>query len=75
VKSSGRDEPMWVVIHNCMETILGICMYLKLAKMLCLSISYVSSQLYQRTRGQNRFWLEAGEGEVGGVWPKQCIHM
>jgi hypothetical protein len=24
VKRSGRDEPMWVVIHKCMETTLGI---------------------------------------------------
>jgi hypothetical protein len=41
VKRSGRDEPMWVVIHVCMETMLGISLhsypYLKVAKMLCLS--------------------------------------
>jgi hypothetical protein len=41
VKRSGRDEPMWVVIHMCMEAMLGISMYsylyLKLAKMLCIS--------------------------------------
>jgi hypothetical protein len=40
-KKSGRDEPMWVVIHKCMEAMLGISLhsnlYLKLAKMLCLS--------------------------------------
>jgi hypothetical protein len=24
VKRSGRDEPMWVVIHMCMEAMLGI---------------------------------------------------
>jgi hypothetical protein len=24
VKRSGRDEPMWVVIHMCMEAALGI---------------------------------------------------
>jgi hypothetical protein len=38
VKRSGRDEPMWVAIHKCMETSLGISLYsyfiLKLAKML-----------------------------------------
>jgi hypothetical protein len=38
---SGRDEPMWVVIHMCMEARLGISLYsylhLKLTKMLCLS--------------------------------------
>jgi hypothetical protein len=41
VKRSGRDEPIWVVIHMCMEAMLGICLYsylyLKLAKTLCLS--------------------------------------
>jgi hypothetical protein len=40
VKRSGRDEPMWVAIHTCMEAMLGIslysCLYLKLAKTLCL---------------------------------------
>jgi hypothetical protein len=41
VKSSGRGEPMWVVIQMCMEAMLGISRYsylhLKLAKTLCLS--------------------------------------
>jgi hypothetical protein len=46
VKRSGRDEPVWVVIHMCMEATLAISLYsylyLKLAKTLCLSIiSYV----------------------------------
>jgi hypothetical protein len=39
VKRSGRNEPMWVEIHMCMEAMLGIPLYsypyLKLAK-LCL---------------------------------------
>jgi hypothetical protein len=41
VKRSGRDEPVWVVTHMCMEAMPGISLYsylyLKLAKMLCLS--------------------------------------
>jgi hypothetical protein len=41
VKRSGRDELMWVVIHRCMEAMLGISLYsflyLKLAKTICLS--------------------------------------
>jgi hypothetical protein len=41
VKRSGRAEPMWVSIHKCMEASLGIFLhsylYLKLAKMICLS--------------------------------------
>jgi hypothetical protein len=36
VKRSGRDEPIWVAIHMCMEAMLGIFPYsypyLKLAK-------------------------------------------
>jgi hypothetical protein len=41
VKRSGRNEPVWVAIHKCMEAMLGIslysCLYLKLAKTLCFS--------------------------------------
>jgi hypothetical protein len=42
VKRSGRDELMWVAIHMCKEAMLGISLYsylyLKLVKMLCLSL-------------------------------------
>jgi hypothetical protein len=41
VKKSGRDEPMWIAIHMCMEVMLGISLhsylYPKLAKILCFS--------------------------------------
>jgi hypothetical protein len=41
VKRPDRDEPIRVVIHMCMEAMLGISLYnyiyVKLAKMLCLS--------------------------------------
>jgi hypothetical protein len=41
VKRSGRDELIQVVVHMCMEAMLGICLYryfyLKLGKMLGLS--------------------------------------
>jgi hypothetical protein len=40
-KRTGRDEPIWVVIHIYMETTQGISLYsylyLKLAKALCFS--------------------------------------
>jgi hypothetical protein len=46
-KRSGRDEPMWVAIHKCMEATLETSLYSylypKLAKTLCLIISYVFS--------------------------------
>jgi hypothetical protein len=46
---------MWVEIHMCMEAMLGICLYsylyLKLAKMLCVSIiPYVFSS----TKSENK---------------------
>jgi hypothetical protein len=67
VKRSGRDEPMWVAIHKCMEATLRIslhscCLYLKLAKTLCLSHYLLCFQQNQRRRAQNRFCPEAGEG-------------
>jgi hypothetical protein len=69
VKRTGRDEPVGVVIHICMETTQGnsLCsyLYLKLAKMSCFSFYLLSFFLLQnlRTGGQNRFcW---GVGEVG----------
>jgi hypothetical protein len=41
VKRPGRDEPMWIAIHKCMEPMLEISLYsyvyLKLAKTICLS--------------------------------------
>jgi hypothetical protein len=47
-KRSGRDEPMWVAIHKCMEATLGISLYsyfyLKLEKRyIFLIIPYVFS--------------------------------
>jgi hypothetical protein len=75
---SGRDEPMWIAIHMCMEAMLRISLYsypyLKLAKMLSfiLSLMFFLQQNW-RTRGQNRFCLEAWWGRGGGG--KQCIYM
>jgi hypothetical protein len=65
VKRSGRNEPMWVAIHKCMEAMLGISLgkyfYLKLAKELFFLLSLMFSlQQNTRTRGWNRFCLEAG---------------
>jgi hypothetical protein len=63
VKSSGRDEPMWVSIHMCMEARLGISLYsylyLKLAKTLCLSY-YLPYFLFNKIRKQ--------EGRTGSAW-------
>jgi hypothetical protein len=62
VKRSGRDEPMWVVIHKCMEAMPGICLYSylypKLAKMLCPSY-YLLCFLFNK--------IGAQEGERGSA--------
>jgi hypothetical protein len=56
MKRSGRDEPMWVVIHMCMKTMLGISLcsyfYLKLAKMLRFSYSHVFSSTKLEKRAE-----------------------
>jgi hypothetical protein len=61
-KRFGRDEPMWVVIHKCMEAVIGICLYsylyLKLARMLCLSY-YLLCFLFNKIREQ-----EGGTGSA-----------
>jgi hypothetical protein len=62
VKRSGRNEPIWVVIHMGMEAMLGISLYsypyLKLAKMLCLS--YYCLCLLINKIGE--------EGRTGSAW-------
>jgi hypothetical protein len=59
VKRSGRNEQIQVVIHMCMEAMLGIFLYnypyLKLAKTLCLSYYFY---VYSSTKLEKR----AGEG-------------
>jgi hypothetical protein len=63
VKRSGREEPVWVVIHLCMEAMLGISLYnylyLKIAKMLCLSY-YLLCFLFNKIGEQ--------EGRIGFAW-------
>jgi hypothetical protein len=80
VKRSGREEPMWVAIHKCMEAIIRIFLYIylyfKLAKQICLSY-YLLFSLQQnwRTRGQNRFYLEVWGSGSGDVAQTMNIHV
>jgi hypothetical protein len=72
VRRSGRDEPMWVVIHMCMEAMVGISLYsylyLKLAKMICLSY-YLLYFLFTRENQRRRDkWWWWGCGLVWGGW-------
>jgi hypothetical protein len=67
VKRSSRNEPMWVVIHMCMEATLGISLYsyfyLKLAKMLWFSY-YFFCFLFNKIRKQ--------EGRIGSAQKPEC---
>jgi hypothetical protein len=86
VKRSGRDEPMWVVIHLCMEPMLGISLYsypyLKLAKTLCLIIAYVFSSIKLEKRAEQVLpgskvgrREREGAGGQGEKWSKQCMYI
>jgi hypothetical protein len=59
LKRSGRDEPIWIAIHKCMEAMLGIslCHYLchKLPKTLCLSY-YLLCFLFNKIRYKRVEW-------------------
>jgi hypothetical protein len=65
VKRAGRDEPIWVVIHMCMEAMLGISLYsylyLKLSKILCLSY-YLLCFLFKKI---------GEEGRTGSAWKRR----
>jgi hypothetical protein len=54
---------MWIAIYKCIEAMLGISLYsylyLKLAKMLCLS-SYLLSFLFNK--------IGEEEGRTGSAW-------
>jgi hypothetical protein len=67
VKRSSRDEPMWVVIHRCMEAMLRISLYsylyLKLAKMICL---FLLSLMFS-TKLENKRAEQVLPGSLGGV--------
>jgi hypothetical protein len=56
VKSTGRDEPVGVIMHICMETTQGISLcsylYLKLAKTPCFSNYVFSSTKLEKKRAE-----------------------
>jgi hypothetical protein len=69
VKRSVRDESIRVVIHMCIETMLGISLYsypyLKLAKMLCISY-YCLCPLFNKIGEQGRTGYAWEQGWLGG---------
>jgi hypothetical protein len=67
VKRTGRDEPIWVVVHICIETIqensMCIYLYLKLAKTVCFSfylLCFISIKSENKRAEQGRFALVGG---------------
>jgi hypothetical protein len=60
-KKPGRNEPMWVAIHMCMEAIRGsyLCSYLyhQQTKLICL-FYYLLCLLFNKM----------GEGGIGSAW-------
>jgi hypothetical protein len=82
VKRSGRDESMWVVIHMCMEAMIGISpysyLYLKLAKMSCLSYYYLLCFLFNTIGEEGRTgsaWKRGGWGQEGKVAQTMYTYM
>jgi hypothetical protein len=74
----GRDEPMWIAIHMCMEAMLGISLYsylyLKLAKTLCLSY-FLLCFLFNKIREEEGRRDSSQKRGLRGRWHKQCKHM
>jgi hypothetical protein len=71
VKRSGRDEPMGVIIHMCMEVTLEVSLhfYLKLAKTLFFIIFYVFSSRKSKNKRVEQVLPRSkwcGDGGEGG---------
>jgi hypothetical protein len=83
VKRSGRDEPVWVLLHMYVEAMLGISLSQTSKYDMSFLLSLLSSLQQNWRRGQNRFsWKQGGwEEEEGGgrepgeKWPKHCMHI
>jgi hypothetical protein len=87
VKRSGRDESIPVVIHLCMEVMLGISPYSypylnsqKCYVFLIIAYVFFSTKLEKRAEqvlpGSEGSWGEKKlEGGKGKIWPKQCMHI
>jgi hypothetical protein len=79
VKRSGKEEPMWIVIYMCMETMLRISLYsylyLKIAKMLSLSyLLFFSSTKSENKRAEQVLPRGMGTG-VGKVAKTVYTHV
>jgi hypothetical protein len=73
VKRSGKDEPMWVAIHMCMEAPLEVSLYsylyVKLEKSYTfITVFYIFSSTKSENKGRTRSaWKRGrGDGVIGG---------
>jgi hypothetical protein len=79
MKRSGRDEPIWVVMHKCMEATLGISLYSKLSlfqssEIVCLSyylLCFLFNKIGEEEGGKGSAWKwvdgRAGKWGEGGT--------
>jgi uncharacterized membrane protein len=80
VKRSGSDESMWIIIHMCMEATLGVSLYsylyLKLAKIVCLSC-YLLCFLFNKIGYERVEWVLPGSSGKAEEerWLEQHKHM
>jgi hypothetical protein len=83
LKRSGRDEPIWVVIHMCLEAMIGISLYsyfyIKLEKKcyVFLIISYILSSIKSEKKRAEQVLpgSRGGEWVVGEVAEIMYIHV
>jgi hypothetical protein len=68
---------MWVAIHKCMETMLGISLYSYLYPKLAKTMSFLLSLMFSPQQNQRREWnrfclelMDVGDGghRDGGGW-------
>jgi hypothetical protein len=56
VKRSGRDEPMWVAIHMCMEVMLGISLYssIFISNLQKHFVFFIIAYVFSSTKSENK---------------------
>jgi hypothetical protein len=72
-KRSGRNEPMWVAMHKCMEAMLGISLYIYLYLKPAKTMSFLLSHVFFSTKSEKKLCLEAELEGSEGRWHRQCI--
>jgi hypothetical protein len=82
VKRSGRNEPMWVAIHKCLETTLGISLYSylypKIAKTICLSyylLCFLLNKIREKGKTVSTWKRWLGRLKGGEVAPTVYIYV